>query len=69
MVTKHGSDTVELWAKFQTDWTTVMDVKDERDFSRFEFNITFWWTSYITKANMGSVTRVGREHVSIIEAK
>ena len=28
--TEHGSDTVVLCAKFQSDWTTQMDVMDEK---------------------------------------
>ena len=37
--TEHSSDTAVLCAKFQIDWTTVMDVMDNQDFFRFEFKM------------------------------
>ena len=46
--TEHGSVIAMLCAKFKNDLTTEMDVMDERDFTRFEFKMSFWWiSSYI----------------------
>ena len=60
LCTKHGSDTDALCVKFQNDWTTQANVMDERDFSRFEFKISFGRILYIAqhprvKANKGPV--------------
>ena len=35
--TEHGSIIAVLYAKFQYDWMTEMDIMVERDFARFEF--------------------------------
>ena len=49
--TEHGSDTAVLCAKFQNDWTVVVD---ERDFARFEFKTSFGRISYILHSIPGS---------------
>ena len=35
--TEHGSYTAVICAKYQSDWTTIGDFMDERDFARFQF--------------------------------
>ena len=47
--TEHGSDTAVLCAKFQNAWIIETDVRDEHDFARFEFKMSFGWISYIAQ--------------------
>ena len=47
--TEHGSNTAVLCAKFQNDWMIETDGMDERDFTRFEFKMSFGWISYIAQ--------------------
>ena len=53
--TKHGSDTAMLCAKFQNDWGTEMDVMDEQDFVRFDFEMSFRGLSYILQQSPGRI--------------
>ena len=56
--TEHGSITAVLCAKFQNDLTNEMDVLDERDFARFEFEMSFGRISHVATA-LRSLTRNG----------
>ena len=47
--TEHGSDTAVLCAKFQKDWTAESGVKDERNFARFEFKMSFRRMSHVAQ--------------------
>ena len=53
--TQHGSITVVLCVKFQNDWTNATNVMDERDFARFEFEMSFDWISHIASGSSGIV--------------
>ena len=45
--TEHGSITAVLCVNFQNDLTDEMGVLEERDFTRFEFNMSFEQISHI----------------------
>ena len=47
--TEHGTIIAMPCAKFQTEWTIEVDVADERDFARFELNVSFGQISYIAQ--------------------
>ena len=57
--TEHASDTAMLCTNFQIDWTTEVDVMDEWDFVRFEFQISFRRISYIAQHPQAAMMTLG----------
>ena len=47
MYTKHSSIIVVLFANFQSNLAVELDILDERDFARCDFNVSFGRISYI----------------------